>query len=139
MTPTPAAPDDAPEAARARVLIVDDEPAIRLLLVDLLEAELAAWDGDRATALRLLPRGLMVEPFLATVEDDPVYASLRDDAGFLGAIASEQARRAQLRERFQISSTNSCRSASAVTRTGIVAPSDWKGFSGTQVSVREAL
>ncbi len=69
-------------------------------IVDLLEAELAAWDGDRATVLRLLPRGLMVEPFLATVEDDPVYASLRDDAGFLGAIASEQARRAQLRERF---------------------------------------
>jgi hypothetical protein len=69
-------------------------------IVDLLEAELAAWDGDRATALRLLPRGLMVEPFLATVEDDPVYASLRDDAGFRGAIASEQERRAQLRTRF---------------------------------------
>ena len=33
-------------------------------IVDLLEAELAAWDGDRATALRMLPRGLIAEPFL---------------------------------------------------------------------------
>ena len=69
-------------------------------IVDLLEAELAAWDGDRATALRLLPRGLIAEPFLATIEDDPVYASLRADAGFRSVVEGEQARRAQLRERF---------------------------------------
>ena len=51
-------------------------------------------------ALRLLPRGLIAEPFLATIEDDPVYASLRADAGFRSVVEGEQARRAQLRERF---------------------------------------
>jgi TolB-like protein len=69
-------------------------------IVDLMAAELAVWDGDLDTALRLLPRGLMAEPFLSSIESDPLYAPLRGQASFMAAVAGERERRLRMREEF---------------------------------------
>ncbi len=69
-------------------------------MVDAMEAEIAAWDGDHETVARLLPRGLMDEPYLSSIEGDPLYAAVRDHAGFKAAVAGERARRAGLRDKF---------------------------------------
>ena len=45
---------------------------------EMMTAEVALWDGQRDEALRLLPKGLLVEPFLATIEDDPIFGALPD-------------------------------------------------------------
>ena len=69
-------------------------------IVDLMAAELAIWDGDLDGALRLLPRGLMAEPFLSSIESDPLYAPLRGQASFMAAVAGERERRLRMREEF---------------------------------------
>ena len=69
-------------------------------VVELVAAELALWDGDNETALRLLPRGLMAEPYLSTIEADPLYEALRGDPSFTAAVAAERERRLRMREEF---------------------------------------
>jgi len=69
-------------------------------IVDLVAAELALWDGDAETALRLLPRGLMAEPYLSTIEADPLYEALRGDPSFTAAVVAERERRLRMREEF---------------------------------------
>ena len=72
----------------------------RSAVTEFMSAELALWDGQREEALRHLPRGLVGEPYLASIEGDPFWAAVRDDPAFKAAVANETARRARLRDEF---------------------------------------
>ncbi len=72
----------------------------RAPIFDLMAAEIAVWEGRHDEALGLLPRGLIAEPFLSSIESDPMFEPLRAMPAFAAAVASERERRAGLRERF---------------------------------------
>ena len=42
----------------------------------------------------------MAEPFLSSIESDPLYAPLRGQASFMAAVAGERERRLRMREEF---------------------------------------
>ena len=69
-------------------------------ILDLLDAELALFEGKDEAALKSLPRGLMAEPFLSSIESDPLYAAVVDHADFKRAVAGERSRRDAMRKSF---------------------------------------